>query len=74
MILEDGATTGGPVQEQPCPQCNKPLTECACQAATQPTEAAESSSFDFSTIVEAGDAVVEVAAEIVGGIFGAIFD
>lgn len=74
MTLEEGATAGGPVQDQPCPQCNQPLSECRCQAANQSGEAADSSSFDFSTIVDAGEAVVEVAAEVIGGIFGAIFD
>lgn len=70
MILEDGAAASGPVPVQPCLQCNLPIKECKCQASNPACD----SGFDFSSIVDAGDVVVEVASEIVGGIFGSIFD
>lgn len=73
MILEDVATEGGPVQEAACPECTLLPADCKCQASSQSGESAESG-FDFSSIADAGEVVVEVAAEIVGGIFGAIFD
>lgn len=73
MILEDGVATSGPEQTHPCPQCSQPITECKCQATPVPDETS-ASSFDLSTIVDIGDVVVDVAAEVVGGIIGALFD
>lgn len=76
MIIEEGAAEGSPALPEHCLKCSLSTQACKCPTR-QPCNEESAGLFSTETLVEIGEAVTDVADNIVGGIgdtIQAIFD